>query len=100
MTAADRPTLARLREALADGRCLCSSASTDWRGVEDLLDEVESLRGVVAAVEGLARSEQADRFRDEAARGVAQMPYASNRYLRLLDDLRAALDGTQSGEGR
>jgi hypothetical protein len=36
--------IAELRALLADERCLCSSAHTDWHGVADLLDEIERLR--------------------------------------------------------
>lgn len=33
--------IADLRRRLTEGLCLCSSAHTDWRGVEDLLDRLE-----------------------------------------------------------
>lgn len=39
----------------------------------------------------LVFSEEASRFRDEASRHVVGQPYADNRYLRLLDDVRRIL---------
>lgn len=53
--------------------------------------EVQRLRERVEAVERLVTSPEANQFRDEAARGSAKLPYASNRYLRLVDDLRRVL---------
>jgi len=37
----------------------------------------------------LAYAPETDVYRDEACRGTVQQPYANNRYIRLLDDLRA-----------
>jgi hypothetical protein len=56
-TAKATPDLAALRALLADGRCLCSSAHTDWAGVGALLTEVEAGRRLRAAVEALAAGE-------------------------------------------
>lgn len=65
---------------------------------EDLKAELEKARAraeaaesALAAVRALVTSEQANQYRDEACRGVVALPYASNRYVRLLDDIRAAL---------
>ena len=51
----------------------------------------KELAGLVAKIEALAHSPETDKYRDEACRGVVALPYASNRYVRLLDDLRALI---------
>ena len=63
-----------------------------------LARERDEARAVVERVRALVRNEKADEFRAEAARGVAQLPYANNRYVRLLDDIRAVID-TATSEG-
>jgi hypothetical protein len=52
----------------------------------------DTLRARVAAVERIVRDPQADTYRDEATRHAVAQPYADNRYVRLLDDVRAVLD--------
>lgn len=64
-------------------------------GSEAALARAES---ALAAVRALVTSEQAEQYRDEACRGVVALPYASNRYVRLLDDLRAVLPAPTSPE--
>lgn len=49
-----------LRRRLADGLCLCSSAHTDWRGVESLLDRLERVEAELTITGGLL-AEIADR---------------------------------------
>lgn len=55
---------------------------------------------LAAAVEALVWSDDAKRWRDQAARGTAEMPYAANRYVILVDALRAALAGSGAEVGR
>jgi len=43
-------------------------------------------------LEAIVRSPEADQYRDEATRHAVAQPYADNRYVRLLDDVRAVLD--------
>jgi hypothetical protein len=43
-------------------------------------------------LEAIVRDPQADLYRDEATRHAVAQPYADNRYVRLLDDVRAVLD--------
>ncbi|UUW88378.1 hypothetical protein [Pimelobacter simplex] len=47
----DDATLAEWRSLLEDGQCLCSSASTDWQALDDLLAEVQGLRDRLAVAE-------------------------------------------------
>lgn len=62
---------------------------------EATLAEVRALhtrdRERLAKVEALVRGTEVDEWRREAAMGTAELPYANNRYFRLVDDLRAAL---------
>lgn len=46
----------------------------------------------ITALRKLAFSDEVNQFRDEAAFGRAVLPYASNRYLRLLDAMREVLN--------
>ena len=46
-----------LRALLADGRCLCSHASTDWEGVAALLDAADERDWLVAGIEALPDAE-------------------------------------------
>ena len=52
----------------------------------------ERAEAALADLRALAHSPESDKFRDEACRNAVALPYASNRYVRLLDDLRALLD--------
>lgn len=61
--------------------------------VLDYADEADRDRAALDQVRTLLHSEQVEKFRDEAARGTVALPYASNRYMRLVDDLRAAIGG-------
>lgn len=68
------------------------------KAIEALLAERDRLAAAVERVEALVFSDQSDQFRSEAARGKVALPYASNRYLWLLDDLRSALSDAGRGE--
>ena len=54
---------------------------------------------LAAAVEALVNSAEAEKFRDDACRHVVQQPYADNRYVRLLDDIRALLRDAGGNRG-
>ena len=72
--------VAALRELLDDGRCLCSSAHTDWRGVAALLDRLERAEAAVARVDGFVAQLVEDGWKPGAY---------------IAADLRAALGGDQ-----
>ncbi len=72
----------------------------------NLIDLMEKLAPVVTAVvsgddlrdrvAALAYSPEADEFRDQACRHAVVHPYTENRYVRLLDDLRAVLTASSA----
>ena len=58
---------------------------------EERGEAAEAAEAKLTAIRELVHSAAADQYRDEACRGVVELPYASNRYVRLLDDVRALL---------
>lgn len=52
--------IAELRQRLSEGWCLCSSAHTDWQGVEALLDRLERAEAMHAEAFriGIAKQER------------------------------------------
>jgi hypothetical protein len=55
-----------------------------------LADDSESM---LTRIRALVHSTEADQYRDQACRHTVEQPYADNRYVRLLDAIRAALAG-------
>ncbi len=84
--------------AFPDGHAgtLTGDLLTDMAGYAGRLrDRAEAAERALATlredVAALVTGPTADAWHDEAARGTAVLPYASNRYVRLVDDIRAAL---------
>lgn len=50
-----------------------------------------TLEGRLAQIRSLVTSAEAVQYRDEACRHAVAQPYADNRYVRLLDDVRAVV---------
>lgn len=51
--------------------------------------EAAGRAAVVERVDAVVHAPETDRFRAEANQHTVEQPYADNRYVRLLDDLRA-----------
>ncbi len=72
MTTIDPAVVAEWRELLADERCLCSSAHTNWRAIDDLLAALESAqsdRDELRARLTEREREHADRLAEQATEG-------------------------------
>jgi len=54
---------------------------------------VSAYDDLLAKVRAVAFAPQADQFRDEACRHAVKQPYADNRYVRLLDEIRDLVRG-------
>lgn len=89
--AAETDLIADLRRLSADGRCLCSSAHTDWRGVEDLLDRLERAEERVRRVEGAISAYQS---------AHSHLGIHRDQFGPSVGALRAALDNAISPESR
>lgn len=83
---------AEVERLRGDVRDLVDEGIRQKRRAIKVTAERDALRAQVAAVAALAHSDESDRFRKEAALGRVTLPYASNRYMQLLDRIRAALD--------
>ena len=68
----------------------------DWPWMRGAAHADAAATRAVAAVEALVFSEQADEYRAAACQHVVAQPYADNRYVRLLDDVRAAIAAAQT----
>ena len=100
--------VAALRGLLDDGRCLCSSAHTDWRGVAALLDRLEraeaAVRTAELAIDAVSKYADAETERaNEAERKVARAYALADEWEAedhptstiIARELRAALGGDQ-----
>lgn len=67
--------------------------SGDCQGCDDETERAErdQDRAVLEQIRKLVHSPEAEERRNDACRHVVSQPYADNRYVRLLDDIREAL---------